>query len=124
MGTERKSLAISQKELHLTAVHEAGHCLVALCNPVSRKLSKATVIPRASGAGGFTSFEGKDDNYATKRELLAKMDVAMGGRAAEQVVFGADEVSTGSSSDFKQATEIATKMVMNWGMSSKGSGVG
>ncbi|RNA15596.1 ATP-dependent zinc metalloprotease YME1 -like protein [Brachionus plicatilis] len=102
-----------------TAYHEAGHVLVAYFTKDSDPLHKVTILPRSQSLG-HTAFVPENDGYSmTRSQLLAKMDVSMGGRVAEELVFGQDKVTTGAMSDFKSATSIATQMVKMLGMSEK-----
>lgn len=114
LGMERK-LFMSEQEKHITAVHEAGHALVAKCLPGTDPVHKITVIPRGQ-ALGITQQLPEDDRYHFQRSyLLARMTVMLGGRAAEKAFFG--EFSTGASNDLKQVMDLAEKMVCQWGMS-------
>lgn len=119
MGAERKSFLLSDEDRKLTAYHEGGHALVALYTPQATPLHKATIIPRGSALGLVSQVPEKDEHSASKQALLARMDVAMGGRVAEEVLFGAESVTTGASSDFMQATRIARAMVTQYGMSER-----
>jgi ATP-dependent metalloprotease len=119
MGAERKSFLMSLEDRQLTAFHEGGHALVALYTEHATPLHKATIIPRGSALGLVSQVPDRDEYSATKKALLARMDVAMGGRVAEELLFGADMVTTGASSDFSQATRIARSMVMEFGMSDR-----
>jgi cell division protease FtsH len=116
MGAERK-LYLTEKEKRITAYHEAGHTLVAKLTPGADPIHKVTIIPRGH-ALGVTQQLPEDDRYHYQRDyLLSRLAIALGGRAAEKVVF--DVVSTGAQNDLKQATELAEKMVCQWGMSDK-----
>jgi cell division protease FtsH len=116
MGVERK-LVLSEKEKRITAYHEAGHTLVAKLTPGADPIHKVTIIPRGQ-ALGVTQQLPVDDRYHYQQEfLLSRIAVSLGGRAAEQAVFG--EYSTGAESDLKQVAELAEKMVCQWGMSEK-----
>lgn len=119
MGAERKSFLMSLEDRKLTAFHEGGHALVALYTENATPLHKATIIPRGSALGLVSQVPEKDEYSATKQALMARMDVAMGGRVAEELLFGPEQVTTGASSDFTQATRIARSMVMQFGMSEK-----
>ncbi|EFA81655.1 Putative FtsH protease [Heterostelium album PN500] len=118
MGKERHSLILSDEARRICAYHEAGHALVALFTEGSKDVHKATIMPRGD-ALGLVSMLQKDDFFQTKKQYLAEMDVAMGGRAAEELVLGVDNISQGASSDIKKATSIAKSMVMKLGMSDK-----
>jgi cell division protease FtsH len=116
MGAERK-LYLTEKEKRITAYHEAGHTLVAKLTPGADPIHKVTIIPRGH-ALGVTQQLPADDRYHYQRDyLMSRLAIALGGRAAEKVVFGV--VSTGAQNDLKQATELAEKMVCQWGMSDK-----
>jgi ATP-dependent metalloprotease len=119
MGAERKSFLMSLEDRKLTAYHEGGHALVALYTQNATPLHKATIIPRGSALGLVSQVPEKDEYSATKQALMARMDVAMGGRVAEELLFGPEFVTTGASSDFTQATRIARSMVLQFGMSEK-----
>ncbi|MBD3166872.1 ATP-dependent zinc metalloprotease FtsH [bacterium] len=117
MGTERKSMLISDEEKRLTAFHEAGHVLVAKYTPGSDPVHKVTIIPRGR-ALGVTHYLPIDEKHSwSKKYIEGKMIHLMGGRAAERLVF--DDYTNGAASDIKQATDIARKMVCDWGMSDK-----
>ncbi len=116
-GPERKSRVISPKEKELTAYHEAGHALVGHLLPHADRVSKVSIVSRGQ-MGGYTRFVPDEDrNLITKRQLEARLAYALGGRAAEEVVF--DETTTGASNDLEQATNIARTMVTRFGMSEK-----
>ena len=119
MGSERKSMIMTEDEKRFTAYHEAGHALIALCTPSSDPIHKVTIIPRGSALGMVMRLPEKDKISVSKSELLADIKVALGGRAAEEIVFGPDHVTTGASQDIKSATKIARNMVIKWGMSDK-----
>jgi cell division protease FtsH len=117
MGTEWKSLAMTPEEKRMTAYHEAGHALVRIHEPASDPIHKATIIPRGGALGMVVSMPERD-NYSYHRDkMFADLASVMGGRVAEEVIFGHDKVSSGASSDIKQATKLARAMVMQWGMS-------
>jgi cell division protease FtsH len=116
MGMERK-LYLSEQEKRITAIHESGHALVASCLPNTDPIHKVTIIPRGQ-ALGVTQQLPEDDRYHYQRSgLLARLAVALGGRAAEKLIFG--EYSTGAQNDLKQVMSLAEKMVCQWGMSEK-----
>ncbi|KAJ3219429.1 hypothetical protein HDU67_001260 [Dinochytrium kinnereticum] len=119
MGAERKSAVITEHAKKLTAYHEGGHTLVALYTPNADKLHKVTVIPRGQALGVTVQLPEGDKSTHTKRELNAMIDVALGGRAAEELIFGAEEVTTGASSDLEKASSLAREMVITYGMSDK-----
>lgn len=117
MGAERRSLIISDDEKKLTAYHEAGHAVIAYHSEHSDPIHKATIIPRGGALGMVVRLPEGDRVSMSKRRLMADLAVAMGGRIAEELIFGADCVTTGGASDFKFATQIAKSMVVDWGMS-------
>ena len=120
MGAERKSAVITETSKRLTAAHEAGHSLVALFTPGAMPLHKVTIIPRGNALGLTIQLPEADKNNHTKRELLAMIDVCMGGRAAEDLYFGELEITTGALNDLEKATDVARKMVLQYGMTSLG----
>lgn len=114
-GPERKSKVISENEKRLVAYHEAGHALVGMLLPGTDPVHKVSIIPRG-GAGGYTLMLPKEDRYyKTKTELLDRIKSLLGGRVAEALVL--KEISTGAQSDLERATDLARKMVTQWGMS-------
>lgn len=117
MGAERKSMVMSEDEKKLTAYHESGHAIVAHHLPQSDPIHKATIIPRGRALGMVVRLPESDRISVARERLLADVMVAMGGRIAEEMIFGADKVTTGASSDIKTATSIARHMVTEWGMS-------
>jgi cell division protease FtsH len=119
MGAERKSMVMSEEEKQLTAYHEAGHAIVGLSMPDHDPVYKVTIIPRGR-ALGVTMFLPEEDRYSySKRRLLSRLSGLYGGRIAEELIFGADAVTTGASNDIEKATEIARSMVTKWGLSDK-----
>ncbi|QRM31220.1 ATP-dependent zinc metalloprotease FtsH [Microvirga sp. VF16] len=117
MGLERRSLVITDEERRLVAVHEAGHALCACLLPASDKVHSATIIPHGQALGLVMRLPEHDRFCIPVEKLEADLIVAMGGRAAEEVVFGPKKVTTGAASDIAHATNIVTKMVTEWGMS-------
>jgi cell division protease FtsH len=115
MGAERKSMIITDEEKRLTAFHEAGHALVAALLPHTDPLHKVTIIPRGMALGLTQQLPTEEKHNYTKEQLQSRIAVCMGGRIAEDMVFG--EISTGAQNDIEQATEMARKMVCEWGMS-------
>lgn len=116
-GPERRSHVISDKEKRLTAVHESGHALIAYLLPDADPVHKVTIIPRGR-AGGYTMMLPEEDrSYETKSYYLAQIRVALGGRAAEEIVF--NEISSGASGDLQSVTRIARQMITRLGMSPK-----
>jgi len=116
MGIGRKNMVVSDKDKLITAYHEGGHALTSLLTDGATPLNKVTILPRG-GALGFTSMVPETDmlNY-TRKGILASIDVAMGGRAAEELFLGIDEVTSGCSSDLGKATELAYMYVKHLGM--------
>ncbi|KAJ3097857.1 hypothetical protein HDU96_000236 [Phlyctochytrium bullatum] len=119
MGAERKSAVITDHAKKLTAYHEGGHTLVALYTPGADKLHKVTVIPRGAALGVTVQLPEGDKTTHTKRELNAMIDVCLGGRAAEEIIFGSEEITTGASSDLEKASALAREMVTTYGMSER-----
>jgi len=118
MGVERKSMILSEEEKRNTAYHEAGHALVAAMTPGTDPLHKVTIIPRGMALGVTLQLPIDDRHSYSKDFLEARLAVAMGGRAAEEIIFG--HLTTGARSDIEHATEIARQMVCDWGMSDLG----
>lgn len=119
LGKERKSVVLSLEDRTITAFHEAGHALIRLLSPAhTDPLHKVTIIPRGSALGVTHYLPEKEKYITSKEEMLASIDAALGGRAAEELVFG--KLTTGAYSDFKAATDIARKMVCYYGMSELG----
>ncbi len=119
MGAERRSLIMTDDERRMTAYHEAGHALCKIYTPGGDPIHKATIIPRGRALGMVMSLPETDHLSEYKGDLVSFMKGAMGGRAAEELAFGKDRISTGASSDIKQATRCARAMVTEWGMSDK-----
>ncbi len=119
MGSERRSMVMSDAEKRMTAYHEAGHALCSLHQPECDPVHKATIIPRGRALGLVMSLPEGDRYSKSRSKLLAELTMAMGGRASEEIIFGADQVSNGAAGDIKMATEQARRMVTEWGMSSK-----
>ncbi len=120
MGAERKSMVISDEEKRLTAYHEAGHALVGLKVPNSDPVHKVTIIPRGMALGVTMYLPEKDRLSATKEFLLGQIATAMGGRVAEEIFLGAEQITTGAANDIERATEVARAMVCEYGMSELG----
>ena len=119
MGTERKSMVMSEDERKLTAYHEAGHAIVGLSVQDHDPVYKVTIIPRGR-ALGLTMFLPEQDRYSySKKRLISQITSLFGGRVAEELIFGKDSVTTGASNDIERATEIARNMVTKWGLSDK-----
>ncbi|CAN6869177.1 unnamed protein product [Brassica oleracea] len=117
MGIERKTMFVSEDSKKLTAYHESGHAIVALNTGRAHPIHKATIMPRGSALGMVTQLPSNDETSVSKKQLLARLDVCMGGRVAEELIFGQDHITTGASSDLSQATELAQYMVSSCGMS-------
>ncbi len=119
MGAERRSLVMSDAEKQMTAYHEAGHALCAMNLPECDPVHKATIIPRGRALGMVMSLPEGDRYSKSKAKCLDELTMAMGGRAAEEIIFGADKVSNGASGDIKMATDQTRRMIAEWGMSEK-----
>jgi len=119
MGAERRSMVMTEEEKRLTAYHESGHAIVALHEKESDPIHKATIIPRGRALGMVMRLPEGDRISISRAKLKADLAVAMGGRLAEELVFGPEKVTTGASSDIKMATDMARRMVTEWGMSEK-----
>ena len=117
MGTERRSMVMTDEEKKLTAYHEAGHAVVGINVPRHDPLHKVTIIPRGRALGVTMSLPEKDRYSYSKLELVSKLAVMYGGRIAEELVFGVDNVTTGAGNDIQQATEMARRMVTEYGFS-------
>ncbi|MDC0080850.1 ATP-dependent zinc metalloprotease FtsH [Emcibacteraceae bacterium] len=119
MGAERRSMVMQDSERKLTAYHEGGHALVALHCPASDPIHKATIIPRGQALGMVMRLPEHDQLSMSREKMHADLAVAMGGRVAEELIFGYDKVTSGASSDISYATKMARAMVTRWGMSDK-----
>jgi cell division protease FtsH len=117
LGLERKSMVLSEEERRLTAYHEAGHALVSLKVPGLDPLHKVTIVPRGRALGITFSLPEEDRHNYTKQYIVGRLAMAYGGRVAEELVFGPDKVTTGAAADIQQATEMARRMVTQFGMS-------
>ncbi len=119
MGTERRSMVMSEEEKRLTAYHEAGHAIVGLSVPDHDPVYKVTIIPRGR-ALGVTMFLPEDDRYSvSKQRLNSQITSLFGGRIAEELVFGTEAVTTGAANDIERATDLARNMVTKWGLSER-----
>jgi cell division protease FtsH len=119
MGAERRSLVMSDDEKRMTAYHEGGHAICSITLPECDPVHKATIIPRGRALGMVMSLPEGDRYSTSKAKLLQQLIMAMGGRAAEELVFGPDKVSNGASGDIKMATDTTRRMITEWGMSEK-----
>jgi cell division protease FtsH len=117
LGLERKSMVLTEEERKLTAYHEAGHAIVGLTVPGIDPIHKVTIVPRGRALGITFFLPEKDRRNVTRQWLLGQLAMSYGGRVAEEEVFGADKVTTGAYSDIQQATEMARRMVTQFGMS-------
>jgi cell division protease FtsH len=117
MGTEWKSLSMTADEKKMTAFHEAGHAIVAMHEAASDPIHKATIIPRGRALGMVVRLPERDTYSYHRDAMYANLSIAMGGRVAEEMIFGYDKVSSGASGDIQQATKLARSMVTQWGMS-------
>ena len=119
MGAERRSMVMTEDEKRMTAYHEAGHAIVSLHEPASDPIHKATIIPRGRALGMVMRLPERDSYSYHRDKMYANLAVAMGGRVAEEIIFGYDKVSSGASGDIQMATKLARDMVTRWGMSDK-----
>ena len=117
MGAERKSMVMTEEEKTLTAYHEGGHAVVALYEPTSDPIHKATIIPRGRALGMVMRLPERDQLSITREKMFGNISVAMGGRIAEEMIFGYDNVTSGASSDIEMVTKMAKNMVTRYGMS-------
>jgi cell division protease FtsH len=117
MGSERRSLVMTEDEKRLTAYHEAGHALVGLLVPGNDPLHKVTIVPRGRALGVTMNLPERDRFALKKSELEARLAMMFGGRVAEELIFGRENVTTGATNDIQQATMLARRMVTEWGMS-------
>jgi cell division protease FtsH len=117
MGAERRSLAMNEEEKRLTAYHEGGHAIVALNVPAADPVHKATIVPRGRALGMVMQLP-EGDRYSMKyQQMTSRLAIMMGGRVAEELIFGKDNITSGASSDIKAATDLARNMVTRWGYS-------
>ncbi|MCZ8370716.1 MAG: ATP-dependent zinc metalloprotease FtsH [Porphyrobacter sp.] len=119
MGAERRSMVMTDDEKKMTAYHEAGHAIVSVHEAASDPIHKATIIPRGRALGMVMRLPERDSYSYHRDKMHANLSVAMGGRVAEEIIFGHDKVSSGASSDIQYATSLARNMVTQWGMSDK-----
>ncbi|MBW8753215.1 MAG: cell division protein FtsH, partial [Sphingomonadales bacterium] len=119
MGAERRSMVMTEDEKKMTAYHEAGHAIVSVNEAASDPIHKATIIPRGRALGMVMRLPERDSYSYHRDKMHANLSVSMGGRVAEELIFGYDKVSSGASSDIQYATSLARNMVTKWGMSDK-----
>jgi cell division protease FtsH len=119
MGAERRSMVMTEDEKKSTAYHEAGHALVSLHVPGCDPLHKVTIIPRGRALGVTWNLPERDRYSMSMKQMKARLALCFGGRIAEQIIYGEDELNTGASNDIQQATDMARSMVMEYGMSEK-----
>jgi cell division protease FtsH len=117
LGLERKNMVMKDEEKRLTAYHEGGHAICSIYSKGSDPIHKATILPRGRALGVVMRFPLEDKFSMTRENMMADLTVAMGGRAAEELVFGYDKVTSGAMSDIRQVTALASAMVREWGMS-------
>ncbi|EGP10042.1 ATP-dependent zinc metalloprotease FtsH [Afipia clevelandensis] len=119
MGAERKSLVMSEEEKMLTAYHEGGHAIVGLNVPATDPIHKATIIPRGRALGMVMQLPERDKMSMSLEQMTSRLAIMMGGRVAEELIFGRNKVTSGASSDIEQATRLARMMVTRWGLSNE-----
>jgi len=119
MGAERRSMVMTQEDKEMTAYHEAGHALVGIFVPGNDPLHKVTIIPRGRALGVTLNLPERDRYSVSYKELTARLAMTYGGRMAEELIYGLDNVTTGAANDIQQATSIARSMVTEYGMSNK-----
>ncbi|MFN9833592.1 MAG: ATP-dependent zinc metalloprotease FtsH [Phenylobacterium sp.] len=119
MGAERKSMAMTDDEKRLTAYHEGGHTLVALSVPASDPVHKVTIIPRGRALGMVMQLPERDQLSMSFQQMTSRLAILMGGRLAEEIIFGREKITSGASSDIDQATRLARAMVTKWGFSDR-----
>src|SRR2546423_7775264 len=117
MGAERRTLVMTEEEKRLTAYHEGGHAIVAFHVPATDPVHKATIIPRGRALGMVMQLPERDKLSMSYEQMTSRLAIMMGGRVAEQMIFGADKVTSGAASDIEQATRLARMMVTRWGFS-------
>ena len=117
MGAERRTLVMTEDEKRLTAYHEAGHAIVALHVPATDPVHKATIIPRGRAMGMVMQLPERDKLSMSLEQMTSRLAIMMGGRVAEEMIFGKEKVTSGASSDIEQATRLARMMVTRWGLS-------
>jgi cell division protease FtsH len=119
MGSERKSMVMTEDEKRMTAYHEGGHAIVALNVPATDPVHKATIIPRGRALGMVMQLPERDKLSMSYEQMTSRLAILFGGRVAEEIIFGKDKVTSGASSDISQATKLARAMVTKWGFSER-----
>merc|ERR1711975_141600 len=119
MGAERRSAVLDPAVRELTAYHEGGHAIVAFFTQGAHPIHKATIMPRGQALGLVHQLPKTDQVSVSLQQMKAELDVCMGGRVAEELIFGTENVTGGASSDIQRATQVAEQMVTTYGMSSK-----
>ena len=119
MGSERRSMVMSEDEKKLTAYHEAGHAVATLHSPASDPIHKATIIPRGRALGMVMRLPERDQLSMRFDQMKAHLLIATGGRIAEELIFGKDKITNGAASDIQMVTNLSKKMITEWGMSTK-----
>tara|TARA_B100000029_G_C17535400_1_gene944710 strand:- start:265 stop:1785 length:1521 start_codon:yes stop_codon:yes gene_type:complete len=119
MGSERRSMVMSEDEKKLTAYHEAGHAVATLHSPASDPIHKATIIPRGRALGMVMRLPERDQLSMRVDQMKAHLVIATGGRIAEEIIFGKDKITNGAASDIQMVTNLSKKMITEWGMSEK-----
>ena len=119
MGPEQKSRKLSEEDKKLTAYHEAGHAIISFFSNHSENIHKVTIIPRGAALGMVVHLPSEELNSYTKEFFIDNLAICMGGRAAEELIFGEKKITTGASSDIQQATKMAEKMILSYGMNEK-----
>jgi cell division protease FtsH len=119
MGAERKSLVMTEEEKLLTAYHEGGHAIVAFNVKATDPVHKATIIPRGRALGMVMQLPERDKLSMSREQMTSRLAIMMGGRVAEELVFGSEKVTSGAASDIEQATKLARMMVTRWGLSNE-----
>ena len=119
MGAERRSMVMTDDEKKMTAYHEAGHAIVSVHEEASDPIHKATIIPRGQAMGVTMALPEKDRYGYQKMEIEGRLAMMFGGRLAEELIYGTEDITTGAGNDIKQATELAQRMITEWGMSER-----
>jgi cell division protease FtsH len=117
MGAERRTMVMTEQEKMLTAYHEGGHAIVALNVTATDPVHKATIIPRGRALGMVLQLPERDKLSMSYEQMTSRLAISMGGRVAEELVFGKDKITSGAQSDIEQATKLARAMVTRWGFS-------